>query len=162
MAKAEKLEKTNAIRALERAKLPYEVHSYPHGDAPVDALTVAAMIGRPAAQVFKTLVTQGHSKAYFVFVLPAAGELDLKAAARAVGEKSVEMIPVADINRVTGYMRGGCSPIGMKKAYTTVVDESCLTQERIIVSAGKIGMQIDMAPTDLLAFIGASTAHLTM
>ena len=113
--------KTNAMRILERAKVAYTAHEYPHEEGvAVDGVTVAASMGEDPACVYKTLVTQGASRNYFVFVIPVAAELDLKAAARSVGEKSVAMIHVADINKVTGYVRGGCSPVGMKKQYTTV------------------------------------------
>lgn len=123
--------KTNAMRILERAKVPYTAHEYAHEEGvAVDGVTVAASMGEDPACVYKTLVTQGSSKNYFVFVIPVAAELDLKAAARSVGEKSVAMIHVADINKVTGYVRGGCSPVGMKKQYTTVFDESVLAQEK--------------------------------
>ena len=110
----------------------------------MDGVTVAASIGEDPACVYKTLVTQGSSKNYFVFVIPVAAELDLKAAARSVGEKSVAMIHVADINKVTGYVRGGCSPVGMKKQYRTVFDESVLTQQKVYVSGGRIGTQVDI------------------
>ncbi len=123
--------KTNAMRILEREKVAYTAHEYPHEEGvAVDGVTVAASIGEDPACVYKTLVTQGSSKNYFVFVIPVAAELDLKAAARSVGEKSVAMIHVADINKVTGYVRGGCSPVGMKKQYRTVFDESVLTQQK--------------------------------
>ena len=132
--------KTNAMRILERAKVPYTAHEYAHEEGvAVDGVTVAASMGENPACVYKTLVTQGSSKNYFVFVIPVAAELDLKAAARSVGEKSVAMIHVADINKVTGYVRGGCSPVGMKKQYTTVFDESVLAQEKVYVSGGRIG-----------------------
>ena len=112
--------KTNAMRILERAKVAYTAHEYPHEEGvAVDGVTVAASIGEDPACVYKTLVMQGNSKNYFVFVIPVAAELDLKAAARSVGEKSVAMIHVADINKVTGYVRGGCSPVGMKKQFVT-------------------------------------------
>ena len=110
------------------------------------------------ACVYKTLVTQGNSKNYFVFVIPVAAELDLKAAARSVGEKSVAMIHVADINKVTGYVRGGCSPVGMKKQYTTVFDESVLSQPKVYVSGGRIGTQVCCVPADLIKAARASTA----
>ena len=123
--------KTNAMRILEREKVPYTAHEYAHEEGvAVDGVTVAASMGEDPACVYKTLVTQGASKNYFVFVIPVAAELDLKAAARSVGEKSVAMIHVADINKVTGYVRGGCSPVGMKKQYKTVFDESVLTQPK--------------------------------
>ena len=154
--------KTNAMRILERAKVPYTAHEYAHEEGvAVDGVTVAASMGEDPACVYKTLVTQGSSKNYFVFVIPVAAELDLKAAARSVGEKAVEMIHVADINKLTGYIRGGCSPIGMKKLFTTVLDESCLSLDTIVFSAGKIGMQIEMDPRALLEFIGAKTAVIT-
>ena len=110
--------------------------------------------------MYKTLVTQGASRNYFVFVIPVAAELDLKAAARSVGEKSVAMIHVADINKVTGYVRGGCSPVGMKKQYTTVFDESVLAQEKVYVSGGRIGTQVCCAPADLIQAARATTARI--
>ena len=126
----------------------------------VDGVTVAASIGEDPACVYKTLVTQGNSKNYFVFVIPVAAELDLKAAARSVGEKSVAMIHVADINKVTGYVRGGCSPVGMKKQYRTVFDESVLTQQKVYVSGGRIGTQVCCAPADLIRAARAATAKI--
>ena len=160
MAK-EKLEKTNAIRALDKAKLTYMVHTYENDGTAVDGVTVAQKTGLPVEKVYKTLVTVGHSREHYVFVIPVAAELDLKAAARSVGEKSVEMIHVADINKLTGYIRGGCSPIGMKKQFVTGLDESCLPLDTIVFSAGKIGMQIEMDPRALIDFIGAKTAAIT-
>ena len=160
MAK-EKLEKTNAIRALDKAKLTYTVHTYENDGTAVDGVTVAASIGEDPACVYKTLVTQGNSKNYFVFVIPVAAELDLKAAARSVGEKSVAMIHVADINKVTGYIRGGCSPVGMKKQFVTVFDESCLAQDTMLVSGGRIGTQIECSPADLIKVTRGKTAAIT-
>ncbi len=153
--------KTNAMRILEKAGLPYQSYTYDAGDGAIDGVSVAHKMGQEEAKVYKTLVTQGVSKQYFVFVIPVAKELDLKAAARAVGEKSVGMIPVKEINRVTGYIRGGCSPIGMKKAYKTVLDSSCEALPSMIFSGGKIGFQIEMAPADLMALIGATCAPIT-
>ena len=147
--------KTNAMRALESEGIEYTVHEYMPDGGAIDGVSVAKKIGRPAEQVFKTLVAQGASREYYVFVIPGAMELDLKAAARVVGEKSVEMIKVADINKVTGYIRGGCSPIGMRKQFRTVIDSNCILQETIIVSAGKIGHQIELKPGDLAALIDA-------
>ena len=161
MAK-EKIDKTNAIRALDRAKLPYAIHTYENDGTAVDGVTVARKTGLPVETVSNTLVRVGHSGEPYVFVLPVAAELDLKAAARSVGEKSVEMIHVAEITKLTGYVRGGCSPIGMKKAFPTVLDESCLPLETMVFSAGKIGMQIEMSPRELLAFLGAKTADITV
>lgn len=158
---AKKEEKTNVMRALDKAHIPYRHYAYPVEDGHIDGAAVAAKLGQNPEQVFKTLVTKGVGGGYFVFVIPVAKELDLKAAARAVGEKSVSMIPVAEINRVTGYIRGGCSPIGMKKLYPTVVDESCLGFTTMIFSAGRIGAQVEVAPKDLLGLIGGKTAPIT-
>ena len=126
----------------------------------VAGVDVAGSMGEDPACVYKTLVTQGSSKNYFVFVIPVAAELDLKAAARSVGEKSVAMIHVADINKVTGYVRGGCSPVGMKKQYKTVFDESVLAQEKVYVSGGRIGTQVCCAPADLIRAARATTAKI--
>lgn len=154
--------KTNAMRAVEKAGIAYKTLTYDHSDGLIDGISVAEKMGIPVEKVFKTLVTQGHSRNYFVFVIPVAAELDLKAAAMSVVEKSVEMIKVADINKVTGYIRGGCSPIGMKKSYATVLDSSCKSQNTIIFSAGKIGHQIEMAPDDLINLIHCKVAQITM
>lgn len=154
--------KTNAMRILDKASIKYNTFEYDHGDGAIDGVSVAEKIGRPVEQVYKTLVTQGASRDNFVFIIPVAKELDLKAAARAVGEKSVEMIKVTDINKVTGYIRGGCSPIGMKKDYKTVLDSSCEALDTIIVSAGKIGHQVEIAPGDLIALIKCDIADITM
>ena len=142
-------QKTNVMRALEQKKIRYTPHEYPHGAEAVDGVTVAGLIGAAPEQVFKTLVTRGASKNIYVFVIPVAAELDLKKAARAVGEKSITMIHVSEITALTGYVRGGCSPIGMKKQYKTVYHESALEQETIIVSAGRIGSQVELAPNAL-------------
>ncbi len=153
--------KTNAMRILEREKVPYTAHEYAHEEGvAVAGVDVAGSMGEDPACVYKTLVTQGNSKNYFVFVIPVAAELDLKAAARSVGEKSVAMIHVADINKVTGYVRGGCSPVGMKKQYKTVFDESVLTQEKVYVSGGRIGTQVCCAPADLIRAARAITAKI--
>lgn len=157
---AEKL-KTNAMRILDRMGVAYTAHEYDHADGRIDGVAVAEKMGQPVEQVFKTLVTKGAGRDYFVFVIPVAKELDLKAAARAVGQKSVEMIPVAEINRVTGYIRGGCSPIGMKKPYATVIDASCEGLSTMMVSAGKIGHQVELRPVDLIAAAGAKVAVIT-
>lgn len=145
--------KTNAMRILDKAVITYNTYTYDHSDGLIDGISVAGKMGQPVEQVYKTLVTQGSSRNYFVFIIPVAEELNLKAAAKSVGEKSVEMIKVADINKVTGYIRGGCSPIGMKKDYTTVLDSSCETLDTIIISAGKIGHQIEISPEDLVKLI---------
>lgn len=145
--------KTNAMRILDREKVPYNTYSYDHSDGLIDGISVASKLGQPLGKVFKTLVTVGASREYYVFVIPVSCELSLKAAARSVDEKSVEMIKVSDINKVTGYIRGGCSPIGMKKDYTIVIDSSCLGLDKMIISAGKIGHQIELSPEDLLDLI---------
>lgn len=141
-------DKTNAMRILDKNKISYGFHSYPCAQA-IDGVTVAEKLGAPVEMVYKTLVTVGKSREYYVFVVPAAEELDLKKAANAVGEKSVEMIHVKDINKVTGYIRGGCSPVGMKKLYVTVFDKTAEQKEKIFVSAGKIGCQIEVSPKEL-------------
>ncbi|MDO4513989.1 MAG: Cys-tRNA(Pro) deacylase [Lachnospiraceae bacterium] len=140
--------KTNAMRMLDRLKIPYEYRTY-ECDEFVDGLHIADQLGLSYETVYKTLVTIGKSKSYYVFVIPIAKELDLKKAAKSVGEKSVEMIPVKDINAVTGYIRGGCTAIGMKKQYVTRIDESAQKLEQITVSGGKLGMQITLSPEDL-------------
>ena len=148
MAK-EKIPKTNAMRILDRLKISYEVLSY-QCDEFIDGIHTADTLGIPHENCFKTLVLQGKSKGYSVFVLPIEEELNLKECAKAVNEKSVEMIHVKDINKVTGYIRGGCSPVGMKKAYRTTYHETAKEQPVIMVSAGKIGAQIACAPDDLV------------
>lgn len=152
--------KTNAMRVLEKEGVAYQVYSYEsHGEA-VDGVTVAALISRPVENVYKTLVTQGASRAYFVFVIPVQNELDVKKAAKIVGEKSLQMIPVNDINNVTGYVRGGCSPIGMKKQYPITLDARAKRLDTLIVSAGKIGMQIEVNVSDLQKLTGLSMADV--
>ena len=142
--------KTNVMRILEKEKVDYVPHEYPHGKEAVDGVSVAALLGQDPARVFKTLVTRGDSGDYFVFVVPVECELDLKKCAKSVGEKSVEMIHVKDITRATGYVRGGCSPLGMKKLYVTTFHCTAESLPTIMVSAGKIGYQIELAPGDLV------------
>ena len=146
-------QKTNVMRLLEQKKIKYTAHEYPHSDAPVDGVTVAKLTGQDPSRVFKTLVLRGSSKAIYVFVIPVAEELDLKKAAKAAGEKSVAMIHVSEITSLTGYVRGGCSPVGMKKQFKTFFHESCLEYETMIVSAGKIGYQIELAPQELIKLV---------
>ena len=143
--------KTNAIRILDAKKIAYEVLTYDNKDGKIDGITVAGKVGRNPDEVYKTLVAQGASKNIFVFIIPVEAELDLKKAARAAGEKNVAMIPVKDIQKWTGYIRGGCSPVGMKKEYPTFLDESCRLLEEIVVSAGKIGVQMVLKPEDLIS-----------
>ena len=153
--------KTNVMRVLDQRKIPYIPHTYPHGDTAVDGVTVAALTGLEAERVFKTLVARGSSKTPYVFVIPVARELDLKRAAKAVGEKSVAMLHVSELTPLTGYVRGGCSPIGMKKQFRTVIDDTACAHEAIVVSAGKIGTQVELAPEELCSLIRGSFAPLT-
>ena len=153
-------QKTNVMRLLEQKKIKYTAREYPHGDEPVDGVTVAESLGQPVEKVFKTLVARGASKKIYVFDIPVAEELDLKKAAKAVGEKSIAMIHVKEITELTGYVRGGCSPVGMKKQYPTVFHESCLAEDTIMVSAGKIGYQAELAPEELIKLTRASTADI--
>lgn len=159
MAKQKEV-KTNAMRILESLKIPFEHYTY-ECDEFVDGLQIADKLSLPYEKVYKTLVTVGNSKNYFVFVIPIAEELDLKAAARSVGEKSVEMLHVKDINAVTGYIRGGCTAIGMKKQYVTRIDSSAQALEKMIVSGGRIGSQLELAPEDLARAAGAEFADIT-
>ena len=147
------------MRNLETNKISYSVYTY-NADGDFDGCSVAQKIGKDANQVFKTLVTVAPSKKNYVFVIPVLHELDLKACAASVGEKSVEMIPVKDINKVTGYIRGGCSPIGMKKQYVTVLDESAMNFDTIIFSAGKIGYQVEVSPKEVVDLIGAKVCKI--
>ena len=153
-------QKTNVMRILGQKKIMYTAHEYPHGEDAVDGLTVARMTGRDPACVFKTLVTRGASKGIYVFVIPVAEELDLKKAAKAVGEKSIAMVHVSEINALTGYVRGGCSPIGMKKQFKTVYHSSILSQDTVLVSAGKIGQQVELSPADLIGLTRGDTANI--
>ena len=140
--------KTNAMRILEKNKIPYEAIQYECEEF-IDGLHTAQITGAPVEQSFKTLVVQGKSKEYYVLVIPIAEEINLKTAAKAVGEKSVEMIHVKDLNKVTGYVRGGCSPLGMKKLYPTVIHESALNFSEIYISGGKIGITLKVNPEKL-------------
>lgn len=159
---AKKEEKTNVMRLLDKEKIAYTAHEYDHSDGAIDGVAVAQRLGQDPAQVFKTLVTRGASGSFFVFCIPVAKELDLKKAAKSVKEKSVAMIHVAEINQITGYIRGGCSPLGMKKRFITVFDESVLGHTSVMVSAGKIGYQVEAAPKDLMRLCNATAAPLTM
>lgn len=155
-----KQSKTNAMRILDKEKIAYQMLTYHADDGKIDGISVAQKIGRAAGVVFKTLISQGASKAYYVFVIPVEAELDLKKAAKTVGEKKIEMIPVADILKVSGYIRGGCSPVGMKKLFPTIIDEAVQAQETIIVSGGSIGVQIELATADLLHVTKARLADV--
>jgi Cys-tRNA(Pro)/Cys-tRNA(Cys) deacylase len=153
--------KTNAMRILDAKKISYEVMTYDNKDGKIDGVSVAAKVGKNPREVYKTLVTQGASKEIFVFVIPVEEELDLKKCAKAAGEKKVEMIPVKDIQKWTGYIRGGCSPVGMKKEYRTFLGESSRELPTMVVSGGKIGMQIVVSPLALQDVTDTAFADLT-
>ena len=157
-----KIHKTNAMRELERAKIPFELHTYDPDDGQPDALGVhvAEQLGEDPACVFKTLVTVSPAGTHVTCCIPVARELDLKAAARAAQEKSLSMLPLRDLLPKTGYVRGGCSPIGMKKKFKTIIDESCLAQGTMMVSGGARGVQIELAPADLVSFCSAVCAPI--
>ena len=154
-----KEEKTNVMRTLDQKKIPYTAHTY-DPDGPIDGVSVAAALGQDPAHVFKTLVTKGASGGYYVFDIPVAENLDLKKAARAVGEKSVAMLPQKELLGLTGYVHGGCSPVGMKKQFPTVFHETVNELDLIAVSAGKIGHQVQVKPADLLNLLRAKTADV--
>lgn len=154
-------QKTNVMRLLDQKKIKYTAREYPHTDAPVDGVTAAALMGQDPARVFKTLVARGASKKIYVFDIPAAAELDLKKAAKAVGEKSIAMVHVSEITALTGYVRGGCSPVGMKKLYPTVFHETAAGLDTVIVSAGRIGFQVELAPADLIGLVRGAYADIT-
>lgn len=157
-----KEEKTNVMRLLHQKSIAYSVHTYPVGDAAPDGATVARLVGKDPSQVFKTLVAKGSSGSHYVFDIPVEETLDLKKAAHAVGEKSINMLPQKDLLPLTGYVHGGCSPIGMKKPFPTVFDETAELFDTILVSAGRIGVQIETSPAALLSLTGGATADLTV
>lgn len=153
--------KTNAMRILDKNKIPYEIINY-ECDEFIDGLHTAEATGAPVEQSFKTLVMQGKSKQYYVFVLPIAEEVDLKVAAKTVGEKSVEMIHVKDITAITGYVRGGCTPLGMKKQFPTVLHDSARNFDKIYISGGRIGTSITVNPDALLSVVRGQYANIIM
>ena len=152
-------QKTNAIRFLEQKKIDFKIHTYSQEEA-ISGVEVAEVLGQNPDMVFKTLVTAGKSGNHYVFMIPVAKELDLKKAAKAVGEKSVEMIHVAEINKLTGYIRGGCSPVGMKKQFVTVADASAENLPYFYVSGGRIGLQVKLSPADLAKLISMRFADI--
>ena len=152
--------KTNALRSLEAAGIPHLVREYDTSDGKVDGLTVAERIGQDPGCVFKTLVTIGKTMGHLVFVVPVEYELDLKKAALAAGDKYVEMIKAKDLEPLTGYIHGGCSPVGMKKAFPTFIDETAQLFETINVSAGKVGIQMELSPEDLATVTSAVFADI--
>ena len=160
---SKKEEKTNVMRVLEQKGIPYTPHTYPHEEGvAVDGVTVARTMGQDPETVFKTLVARGASGGLYVFDIPIADSLDLKKAAKAVGEKAVSMLHQKELLPLTGYVHGGCSPVGMKKQYPTVFHETAEIVDTITVSAGKIGYQVELAPAALMELVGASTADLTV
>ena len=154
-----KEEKTNVMRVLDQKKIPYTAHTY-DPESGIDGVSVARSLGQDPASVFKTLVARGASGGYYVFDIPVAATLDLKKAAHAVGEKSVAMLPQKELLPLTGYVHGGCSPVGMKKQFPTVFHETAESLSQVAVSAGKIGYQVVCAPKDLMALLRAGTADL--
>lgn len=154
-------EKTNVMRVLDQKKIRYTPHTYPYSGGAVDGPNVAVLIGVEPERAFKTLVTRGASKQNYVFVVPVMKSLNLKAAAKAVGEKSIEMIHQAELLPLTGYVHGGCSPVGMKKQLKTVIDDSAQGLETMVVSAGKIGFQVELSPADLAGLVRARFAPIS-
>ena len=152
-------EKTNVMRVLDAKKVSYESHSY-EADPSLSGEQIAEILGEKSDCVFKTLVTQGKSGGYYVFVVPVEAELDLKKAAKAAGEKSIAMIKQKELLPLTGYVHGGCSPIGMKKKFPTFIHETADSYEKVFVSAGKVGYQIELAPADLIATAECKAADI--
>lgn len=157
----QKIQKTNAVRLLDQQKIQYDLIEYTIEDNQLDGVTVAEKVGHPVTHVFKTLVTTAGKGKIFVFVIPVAEELNLKACAKIAGEKKIEMLHVKELLATTGYIRGGCSPVGMKKQYPTFIDESAESLEYILVSAGKIGMQMKLKPKELIQVTRGTFAKLT-
>lgn len=160
MAKQKEI-KTNAMRILEQKKIPFTHYTYECEEF-IDGAQTADLLGLPHEKVYKTLVTVGADKNYYVFVIPIDGELDLKKAAKAVGQKSLSMIPVKEINTVTGYIRGGCTAIGMKKQYKTVIHNAAVNLETMIVSGGRIGSQIELKPEALKVAVNAEFSDVLL
>ena len=154
-----KEEKTNVMRLLDGKKISYESHTY-EPDPTMSGEGIAGILGEDAAKVFKTLVARGKSGAYYVFVVPVEAELDLKKAARASGEKAISMIKQKELLPLTGYVHGGCSPIGMKKQFQTFIHETAAQHDKVFVSAGKVGFQIELSPDDLISVVGCKLADI--
>ena len=161
MAK-QNINKTNAARLLDRAKIAYELIPYEVDENDLAATHVAESLGEPIERVYKTLVLRGDRNGHFVCVIQGDKEVDLKLAAKVSGNKSCDLIPMKDLLPTTGYIRGGCTPIGMKRAFPTFIDESCLAHEKIYISAGQRGLQLRLSPADLIAFVSAKTAKITL
>ena len=154
------IDKTNAARLLDKVKIKYQLIAYEVDENDLSAVHVASQLNEAVEQVFKTLVLKGDKTGYFVCIIPGAEELDLKKAAKLSGNKSCEMIPMKELLAITGYIRGACSPIGMKKHFPTFIHESCLTFDKIYVSAGKRGLQLHLSPQDLIAEVRAASGFL--
>ena len=154
-----KEEKTNVCRVLDSKKIAYNLHTY-EADPTLTGEQIAGILGEPAEKVFKTLVTVGKTGQHYVFVVPVTEELNLKKAAKAAGEKSIEMIKQKELLPLTGYVHGGCSPIGMKKSFPTFIHETALQFDKMFVSAGKVGYQIEVAPNDLFTVVGCKSADI--
>ena len=152
--------KTNAVRLVQQAKIPCREHFYDFDENDLNGLHAAHAIGMPPEQVFKTLVARGLKTGIHVFCIPVCCELDLKKAAKAAGDKNVELVAVKELLGLTGYIRGGCSPVGMKKKYPTHIDETCILWEEIAVSAGERGHQMVLSPDGLLEITGAELIDL--
>lgn len=152
--------KTNALRIIESSGTEFETYEYDISDGMIDAVSIARKIGRTPEEVFKTLVTEDPKHEHFVFVVPAAGELDLKKAAKVTGKKSIDLIPSKQLLGLTGYIHGGCSPVGMKKAFPTFIDETAILFENICVSGGRVGLNIAIAPDELAKLTNAEFADL--
>lgn len=159
---AKKEAKTNAMRMLETAGIAYIEHTYDTEDGAIDGVSVAKKCGENPDQVYKTLVTKADDGNHFVFVIPVAMKLDLKAAAKAAGVKNVAMIPQKDLLKTTGYIHGGCSPVGMKKQFKTVFDETVVLYDTIMVSGGRVGVQVEVNPEDLLSLTEGITADIAV
>ena len=159
---AKKIDKTNAARLLDRGKIAYELIPYEVDENDLSVGHVAATLGQSVEQLYKTLVLKGDRTGHFVCVVRGDREIDLKLAAKVSGNKSCDLIPMKDLLPTTGYIRGGCTPIGMKRAFPTFIDESCLAHEKIYISAGQRGLQLRLSPADLIAFVSAKTAKITL
>lgn len=153
--------KTNALRMLDAKKIPHQVHTYEAVGGFLDGISVAKATGMDVERVYKTLVTQGASREYYVCVIPVAAELDLKKAAKHFGEKKIEMIHAKDITEITGYIKGGCSPVAMKKQFPTAIDKSADAFSNIVVSGGRVGLQMELPAAALCELTGATLAELT-
>jgi Cys-tRNA(Pro)/Cys-tRNA(Cys) deacylase len=157
-----KIHKTNAMRILDKNKIHFQIHEYPWNEEHLDAKTAAEQVGMPFEKIYKTLVAKGNKTGEIVACIPASDELNLKELAKVSGNKKVEMLPMKDLEKTTGYIRGGCSPIGMKKQFPTYISSASESMETIVVSAGKRGMQIEINPNELLKITNAVYVDITV